>query len=335
MSSGPPVVCVIPFSSILNQLCLEIDSCIAMPPLRPCLVFRLLLQCQLQLTALTSAIITHEFYSKMILPEWLSGCRRSLLREILYGIVSLSRDPLMVVPNICTATATQRENSQDRSVEDLLPPFSALTTDEERERKAELKNPGTYPVVANLDSFVGLPEYREENAPISGLGEPGSLASPVLAEDDDALSSVSADHVGGAGDPNVVILRVFEEPARKSSVQQSARPTTNPVSPASSHGSLATASRQITHQNAHHADSQGLSMLAVARSGGRDAHLLQHYRTTISPYILRAQRPEGNEDLFEIQARTYPPVTCLPRYILISLGQHNLALPCNDGSRSP
>jgi hypothetical protein len=42
---------------------------------------------------------------------------------------------------------------------DSLPPFSILTTDEERERKAEVSSPGTYHVVVNPNSFSGLPEY--------------------------------------------------------------------------------------------------------------------------------------------------------------------------------
>ena len=149
--------------------------------------------------------------------------------------------------------------------------------------------------------------------PVSGLGEAGSLASPTLADEDDAQSSFSADPVGGADDPNVVILRVFEEPPRRPSAQISARPTTYPASPASSHGSGATTSRHIMQRSAHNADSPGLSMLDIARNGGPDAPLWRHYRTAISPYILRAQRLEVEEDLFEAQARSYPPVTNSPR----------------------
>jgi hypothetical protein len=209
---------------------------------------------------------------------------------------------------MCTASVPQLEQSQDRSVEDILPPFSALTTDEERERKAELTNPGTYHVVANVGSFVALPEYREESLPTSGAGDAGNLASSAVDEDD-APSSLSTDVVGTADDPNVVILRVFEEPPRKLSVQLSIRSSTNPVSPASSLGSAATASRQATQRSTQQVNSQALSMLDIARGGGRDAQLLQHYRTAISPYILRTQRPEGEEDLFEMQARSYPPVS--------------------------
>jgi hypothetical protein len=60
-------------------------------------------------------------------------------------------------------------------------------------------------------------------------------------------------------------------------------------------------------------------MLDIAQNGGKDAELLQHYRTVISPKIRRTTIA-GGEDLIEIQARTYPPVSdrdlCLFRMVL-------------------
>lgn len=242
---------------------------------------------------------------------------------------------LLVRANVYTANAIQHEHSQTRSVEDLLPPFSALTTDEDRERKAELQNPGTYHVVANIDSFEALPEYREGNTLPSSSGETGGFTSPAgRLDEDDALSNLSADPVGIAEDPNVVFLKMFEDPTRKSSLQQPNKSITNPVSPASSHASVATTSRHATQRSTFHADTQGLSMLDIARSGGRDAELLQHYRNIISPSILRAHRPEGDEDIFEIQARNYPPVTRSIHEHSISYSQQSLAVPCHDGTRS-
>lgn len=155
---------------------------------------------------------------------------------------------------------------------------------------------------------MGLHEYREENVPIPGVGETGNLVSPTPADEDDALSSMSADPGGGVDDPNVVILRVFEEPARRPSAQLSIRPIVNTVSPAASHSPMPTVPLQVSQHVVQLGGSPRLSMLDIARSGGPDAQLLQHYRTKISPYILRAQILEGEEDLFEVQARSYPPV---------------------------
>jgi hypothetical protein len=56
-------------------------------------------------------------------------------------------------------------------------------------------------------------------------------------------------------------------------------------------------------------------MLDIARNGGKDAELLQHYRTVISPKIIRTTMA-GGEDLIEIQARTYPPDLCLISTVL-------------------
>jgi tetratricopeptide (TPR) repeat protein len=49
-------------------------------------------------------------------------------------------------------------------------------------------------------------------------------------------------------------------------------------------------------------------MLDLARIESRDALLLQHYRTTISPHILTGKRSADEEDLFELQAKNYPPL---------------------------
>jgi hypothetical protein len=71
------------------------------------------------------------------------------------------------------------------------------------------------------------------------------------------------------------------------------------------------------------------SNLDNARAGGRDSELLQHYRTCISHHI--AERI-GDEDVFETQARNYPPVshTNPPRKHCPDM---ETALPCHDGPR--
>lgn len=49
------------------------------------------------------------------------------------------------------------------STADNLGPFATLTSDEERELKAEHASPGTYNVVVNPDSFQHLPEYNDDS----------------------------------------------------------------------------------------------------------------------------------------------------------------------------
>jgi len=99
-------------------------------------------------------------------------------------------------------------------VEDTLPPFSTLTTDEERERKAETRGPGQYFVLANPGSFASLPEYRDES--FADLERVISLES---ANYDTESSSKVLD----SGDPDVVILKNFEDPVRRAQGSASQR----------------------------------------------------------------------------------------------------------------
>lgn len=91
-----------------------------------------------------------------------------------------------------------------------MPPFSTLTTDEDRERKAEATGPGQYFVLANPGSFASLPEYRDEMLPISEGKFPYG--------DEDEASDPGRQMLLDSGDPNIVILRTFEDPARKASL---------------------------------------------------------------------------------------------------------------------
>jgi hypothetical protein len=96
--------------------------------------------------------------------------------------------------------------SRPAEVEDTLPPFSTLTTDEERERKAETRGPGQYFVLANLGSFASLPEYRDES--LADLEKVVSFESADYDTD-------SGSRVLDSGDPDVVILKNFEDPVRR------------------------------------------------------------------------------------------------------------------------
>jgi hypothetical protein len=47
--------------------------------------------------------------------------------------------------------------------QDSLPPFTSLSTEEDWQRKAEHRPPGTYYVVANSSSFSDVEEYRQRD----------------------------------------------------------------------------------------------------------------------------------------------------------------------------
>lgn len=95
--------------------------------------------------------------------------------------------------------------------EDHLPPFSSLTNDEDREKKAEFRAPGTYNIIVNPSSFVDLEEYRESNDYSNRA--PGwknsSLDQQNYPRNKTGISSLHSNKTFQE-DPNVVILEKFE-----------------------------------------------------------------------------------------------------------------------------
>lgn len=95
--------------------------------------------------------------------------------------------------------------------EDYLPPFSSLTNDGDREKKAEFRAPGTYNIIVNPSSFKDLEEYRESNdysnrAPV---GKRSSLDQPSQPRNPTGIASLHSSEYPQK-DPNVVILEKFE-----------------------------------------------------------------------------------------------------------------------------
>lgn len=111
--------------------------------------------------------------------------------------------------NIVSSPTPSEDNRSDYfSPRDSLPAFALLTSDEDRERKAEASSPGTYHVVVIPDSFSSLPEYADD------------LEKPIVTSTE-ISSSVASSPTGHMpvhhpNDPNVVILKTFEDVARRS-----------------------------------------------------------------------------------------------------------------------
>jgi hypothetical protein len=163
-----------------------------------------------------------------------------------------------------------------------------------------MQNPGTYHVVANPRSFTSLPEYRDSNA---NSTVPGGLQSESGLTDD-------------TDDPNVVILRSFNDQPRRVSTLSLNRSNSSrsPVSsqPSASHSPHSMVQPNLPSRRGSYSSNfpsrrgSHSSMLDIARSGGKDGFLLRHYRATISPLLVQAEKAENDEDIFEIQARSYP-----------------------------
>lgn len=204
---------------------------------------------------------------------------------------------------------------QDRSSEDVLPEFSALVTDEDRERKAELQEPGTYLVVVNPSSFASLPEYSEDDLsnPSRMIVPAGGGGSFYGGSTDDPSTTAKIK------DPNIVIIKKFEDPLRRSPALPG--PSTGLHSTTTASQTLGPLELRGQPLGFSTPDEPFLSRLDQARSGGRDAYLLQHYRSNISSRVIKVGSQHSNEDLFEVQARTFPPVrpfSCKGRNLVVT-----------------
>lgn len=182
-----------------------------------------------------------------------------------------------------------------------MPPFQTLATDEERERKAELHQPGTYHVIANPSSFASLPEYRD-----------GQSMVHFEQDGNDETPGISRKNLGDNEDSNTVILQTFEDTSRRGSIN-SFRLVASPPSPVAIAGPPTHRphySHEVTTSRHSSTSQQNASKSDLSRYGGRDAGLLEHYEMMVAPRILKRERSNTNEeeDIFETEARTYPPV---------------------------
>ena len=118
-----------------------------------------------------------------------------------------------ICPNldVVSSPSPSDERSEYFAASDSLPAFALLTSDEEREKKAEASSPGTYHVVVVPDSFSALPEYADDSERArsdSALESSRSVTnSPIGTHPENSATD----------DPNVVILKTFEDVARRSS----------------------------------------------------------------------------------------------------------------------
>lgn len=103
-------------------------------------------------------------------------------------------------------------------------------------------------------------------------------------------------------DPNVVVLQKFE--VFEDTVARLATQMNRPYM-------LTPSSNSIPREDSTDAvkELSELSLLEQAQNGGLDSHLLQHYRSTISHQVIQIGRTDTVEDIFEIQARTFLPVS--------------------------
>lgn len=222
-------------------------------------------------------------------------------------------------------TPTESSASQS-AAEDVLPPFTSLTSDEDREKKAEAQSPGTYHVIVNPGSFSRLPEYNEDmvdgtGVPLSSLRR-GSLAGSLAASMSSSFGkerAIEGSPVLVADDPNTVILTRFEDSTRRATL----RPTRAPPSPrmalqfqTSTEGS--NSQSEVDDVRGLSSTDQPPSLLSIAAAGGQDSGLLDHFRTRVWKQMVQidSDRPISSvsqithpgADVFEQEAAFFPPL---------------------------
>jgi len=252
-------------------------------------------------------------------------------------------------PNSPAAESIASQSAAE--AEDNLPPFTVLTTDEEREQKAGKSSPGTFHVVVNPDSFSHLPEYSDDgidsaSAPYASLRR-GSLASIHGKAGSDGLP-FSAE----SPDPNTVILSRFEDSTRRSTGLGKGKQST--ITPVLTHtlfpptltglnltggvpDGLPDGMPDGVPDGIPHGLPDGLSdglpgfdpsqsLINIAAAGGQDSGLLNHFRTKIWSQMVQidiirkdsmVQAP--GMDLFESEAALFPPVSVVPPQAHLSL----------------
>jgi hypothetical protein len=152
-------------------------------------------------------------------------------------------------------------------------------------------------VVANPDSFTRLPEYRED--------EPTDNSDVINMPVSDTRIETNTEASPSAFDPNIIILKVFEDTSRHIPTQNLPSISTLhivPTLPSESQMQSDKSLRSLSN------DVAVLSRFEEAQNGGRDAHLLAHYKSHISRRVIQVGSKDVVEDIFEIQARTFSPV---------------------------
>ena len=223
------------------------------------------------------------------------------------------------------------------TLDDTLPPFSSLTTDEDREKKAETSYPGTFHVVVNPNSFIHLPEYsdeaREPSVPRSSSLRRGSLAVSTISSIGRDMRRDSTDFI--AEDDTTVIIHRFEDTSRRGTFSGKA-----PESPLLSKEALKTESPIEDIDMVSEQDST-----SVSNEGPENetSQLVKHFRDRVVKQVMQftcdPETTSSSEilspgaEIFEQTAAFAPPVRHrrIMTYRPQTKSLTRVAFQCHDG----
>ena len=206
--------------------------------------------------------------------------------------------------------------------DDLFPQFSGLTNDEDRERKAEFYNPGTFVLIVNPASFADYDEYKDAQdstknmltrASASVRGDQFGVENTIY---NDSFSADNQKEV--PGDPNSVILKIFEDDVRR---------ILSPESPDKRRDSSTPSLSIVSNTSTQRSDFFRFSydntpLMRVANKDGRDHPLIYYYKSFVHRHLAQVHRDSlgtstetgslSAPDVFERQAAIFEPVCPSP-----------------------
>lgn len=201
---------------------------------------------------------------------------------------------------------------------DFLPPFSSLTNDDDREKKAEFRPPGSYNVIVTPSSLARLDEYKASHD--AERTTPSAAFQRPKPDFPDPLGQGTENNVITLGDPDTVVLRMFEDNSKK---------PTSPISPSSRFGVFSPSSLMSlsTRHYFQRTDAFTLSSqptpppltFEITPQDPRDCPLICHYRNLLSRHLFHVHRGSTapalapgavfTQELFERTVATFPPVS--------------------------
>ncbi|KAI9373323.1 hypothetical protein BJX61DRAFT_388312 [Aspergillus egyptiacus] len=177
---------------------------------------------------------------------------------------------------------------------DLLPAFSTLTSDEDREKKAQGSVPGTYHVVVVPESFARLPEYAGD---VPKTMPKNRFSSPVSEHNSyDPMEEVTASE-----DPNVVILNRFRDP-RKPVCPSHRRRTQSPGSDIGCNPASGTMMYSAL---------QAITDDRVSQTPDIEAYemeLLDHFQNVVLMQLIPGGHGYMEANILEQEASNFPPL---------------------------
>ncbi|KAL8893549.1 MAG: hypothetical protein Q9192_005155 [Flavoplaca navasiana] len=200
---------------------------------------------------------------------------------------------------------------------DFLPPFSSLTNDDDREKKAESRPPGSYNVIITPSSLAQLDEYKANQDTERTTSSAASQSSKALSAD--ASGQDTENNVITVDDPDTVMLRVFEDNSKK---------LTSPISSSSRFG-VSSPSSLVSSSASHYfqrTDTFTLSSqptpppstFEITPQDPRDWPLICHYQNLLSRHLFLVHRGSmapalapgafSTQELFERTVATFPPL---------------------------